>query len=191
MAKALVNALIGADMDSITPGTLNASSVSVTGAGARFPLGTVVVGTDGTEYTYVQAGSSSGAMASTRAANAYAIGKDYRANLMTSARAAAGLGLGFGPQLVIAAHDYFWARTKPSGTGVTVRVAANASADKWLRTTITKGVLGTASTASAVVFPVVVTTAAGASLGVQTVPALAARLNAMGVQTIASALAPI
>jgi hypothetical protein len=124
-------------------------------------LGTVVNGINGTRYMLVQAASTSAAMASTKAPNAYAIGSTFRAKLMTSTQALAGLPLGFAPQAVIAAHDYFWARI--AGVGFNARVAASASAAKFLRTTATAGRLGTASTASAVTFQAVITAIASAS----------------------------
>jgi hypothetical protein len=103
-------------------------------------------------------------MATTTAPNAYAILSTYRAKLMTSALAGQGLGLGFAPEKVIAAHDYFWARI--SGTGFRARVAASASAAKFLRTTATAGRLGTASTASCFSFQAVITALASASTSV-------------------------
>lgn len=156
MALSLVGAPIGANVDAVNTGTTTTG-----GSGAPMALGTRVSGVDGTVYQLVQAASTSGAMASVKAPNAYAILSTGRAKLVTSAQAAAGLAVGFAPPKVIVAHDYFWARI--GGTGFTARVAAAASAAKYLRTTATAGRLGTASTASAVVIPAVITAIASAS----------------------------
>lgn len=162
-AQALVGGPIGVNVDDVVAGT-SINGVFGTGYGAPLQLGTKVTGKDGTQYILVQAASTSAAMASARAPNAYAIGSNFRAKLMTSAQALAGLGLGFAPAAIIAAHDYFWARI--TGTGFTARVAASASAAKFLRTTTTAGRLGTASTASAVTFAAVITAIASASTSV-------------------------
>lgn len=155
MSLSLVGAPIGANVDDVSAGT------AVTGAGAPNRLGTRVNGVDGTVYVLVQAASTSGAMASVKAPNAYAILSTFRAKLVTTAHAAAGLSVGFAPPKVIVAHDYFWARV--GGTGFTARIAASASAAKYLRTTTVAGRLGTASTASAVVIPAVITAIASSS----------------------------
>lgn len=182
MSLSLVGAPIGANVDVLTAGRTNDAGAYATGVGAPMQLGTVVNGVDGTRYMLVQAASTSGAMASTRAPNAYAILPTFRAKLMTTALALAGNGLGFAPQLVIAAHDYFWARI--AGTGFSARVAASAGASTYLRTTTTAGRLGTASTASSIPFQAVITAAASASTSagntVRTV--YAGQLAPIGVQ---------
>jgi hypothetical protein len=153
MAKPLVGAPIGADVDGVSAGT------TVNGVGAPLQLGTRVNGVDGTEYVLVQAGAA--LMASTKAPNAVAIDEDYQAQLMTSALAAAGHGLGFAPQAVIADNDFFWARV--GGSNFNHRASASTAADAFLRTTITAGRLSATSTASAVAFPAVLVVAASAS----------------------------
>jgi hypothetical protein len=84
---------------------------------------------------------------------------------MTSALAGAGHGLGFAPigtsVPLIPDNSFFWARV--GGTNFNARVAASAAVDTFLRTTTTAGRLGTASTASAIVFPVVIVAVASAS----------------------------
>lgn len=192
MGLSLVGAPIGANVDEVTPGAL-VNGTYVTGAGAPCNLGTRVSGTDGTMYVLVQAASTSGAMASTAAPNAYAILSTFRAKLVTSAQAAAGLGVGFAPPKVIAAHDYFWARV--GGTGFTARVSAGASAARYLRTTTTAGRLGTASTASAVVVPAVITAIASSStsagaLGRTTRTIYAGVMAPLGTQPTATTLNP-
>lgn len=145
---------VGANPDRVTSGT------STDGESAEFKLGTRAYGPDGTEYVYVQAGAA--LLSATTDPNAIAIDENYQAQLMTTALALVGHELGFAPAAVIADNDFFWART--NGSNFNGRVAASASADTYLRTTVTAGRLGTASTASAVVFTgVVIVTAASAS----------------------------
>ena len=181
-AVAAVSGTIGPNTDSVTAGT-SINGVYGTGYGAPMQLGTVITSPNGGEYMMVQAASASAAMASARAPNAYAILATFRAKLMTSAQAAAGLGLGFAPLAVIAAHDYFWARI--GGTGYSARVAAGASAAKYLRTTATAGRLGTASTASCISFQAVITAIASASTS-------AGAITTNTIRTVyASKLAPI
>lgn len=153
MSKPLVGAPIGADVDGVYTGT------TTNGENAPLQLGTTVQGIDGTEYVLVQAGAS--LMASTRSPNAVAIDEDYQAQLMTTALAGAGHGLGFAPQAVIADNAFFWARI--AGSNFNHRVVASAAADTFLRTSVTAGRLATGSTASAVYFPAVLVTAASAS----------------------------
>ena len=184
MALTLVGGVIGPNVDEVSSGTIT------TGAGAPQPLGTRITGVDGTVYILVQAASTSAAMASVRAPNAYAILSTHRAKLVTSAQAAAGLALGFAPPKVIVAHDFFWARV--GGTGFTARVKPSASALRYLRTTTSAGRLGTASTASAVVFPVVITSVASASTSAsQTVRTIyAGTIAPLGTQPTATTLSP-
>lgn len=155
MSLALVGAPIGANVDDVIPGVDSAGNAVL----PPMQLGTVVQGVDGTQFILVQAGAS--LMASTDGPNAVAIDEDYQAQLMTSALAAAGHGLGFAPQAVIEDNAFFWARV--NGSGFNARVAASAAADTFLRTTLVAGRLGTASTASAVAFPAVIVAVASAS----------------------------
>lgn len=146
--------MIGANVDRISAGT------TTNGVNAEFPLGTRVIGKDNTEYVYVQAAAA--LMTATTDPNALAIDEDYQASLMTTALALNNYELGFAPQAVIADNDYFWARV--NGSNFNIRVSASAAADTYLRTTVTAGRLGTASTASAVTFTgVVLVVAASAS----------------------------
>jgi hypothetical protein len=154
VSKVLATPVIGVDVDGVSPGT------TTFGENAKHQLGTVVVGVDGTRYIYVQAGAA--IMTTVNGPNAVGIDENYEATLMTTANALAGHMLGFAPQAVIADNDFFWARVR--GSNFNARVAASAAADTYLRTTATAGRLGTASTASAVVFySVVLVTAASAS----------------------------
>ncbi len=146
--------LIGPNMDRVTSGT------TTNGAQSEFRLGTRVTGPDGNEYLYVQAGAA--LLTATTDPNALAIDEDFQAQLMTTALALVNHELGFAPAAVIADNDFFWARTR--GSSFNARVSASAAADTYLRTTVTAGRLGTASTASAVTFTgVVLVTAASAS----------------------------
>lgn len=158
MALALATPVIGANVDRVTAGT------TTNGVNAEFALGTRVVGVDGTEYMYVQAAEA--ITTAITSPNAVGIDEDYQASLMTTALANAGYQLGFAPLGsgidVIPDNSFFWARI--SGSNFNARVAASAAADTYLRTTITAGRLGTASTASAVVFTnIVIVAAASAS----------------------------
>lgn len=163
MSLALVGAPIGVNVDAVIPAVANDDGTFTTGKGGPVALGTVVNGVDGTRYMLVQASSTSGAMASTDAPNAYALLEDGRAKLMTATLAAAGNGLGFAPQAVIEAHDFFWARI--AGRGFNARVGVGASASKFLRTTATAGRLSTASVDGNVFFPAVLVTAAASASG--------------------------
>lgn len=146
--------LLGANVDQIDAGT------TTNGERAQFTLGTRCHGPNNQEYVYVQAGAA--LMAATTDPNAIAIDEDYQAQLMTTALALAGHELGFAPQAIIADNSFFWARV--NGSNINARVSASAAADTYLRTTVTAGRLGTASTASAVAFTgVVLVTAASAS----------------------------
>jgi hypothetical protein len=173
MSKPLVGAPIGVDVDGIYTGT------TTNGQNAPIQLGTVVNGTDGLEYVFVQAAAS--LMASTKAPNALAIDEDYQARLMTSTLGAEGHPLGFAPAAIIADNAFFWARTK--GATFNARVAASTAADAYLRTTITAGRLSVTSTASAVIFPAVIVAAASASTsaGNSVREVLAGRLAAVRV----------
>jgi hypothetical protein len=157
MSRPLVGAPIGANVNDVVAGT------TTDGEGAPQILGTVVNGVDGTTYVLVQAGAA--ITASTKAPNAVAIDENYQAVLMTSALAAAGHGLGFAPIgtgiPVIPDNSFFWARV--GGSNFNARVAASTAADTFLRTTATAGRLSATSTASAIVFPVVLVVAASGS----------------------------
>jgi hypothetical protein len=141
-----------------------------------YNLGARVLGTDGGEYVYVQAGAA--ITSAVNGPNAVAIDEDFQAVLMTTALALAGHELGFAPIAntvadvpLIPDNAYFFAQVK--GSNCSGRVSASASADAYLRTTIVPGRLGTASTASAVVFTgcvlVVAASASGGSFNQGTV----------------------
>ncbi len=150
--------LVGANVDQIDAGT------TTNGERALFALGTRCKGRDNTEYVYVQAAEA--ITTAITSPNAVAIDEDYQASLMTTALALTNFELGFAPIgsgiAAIPDNSYFWARV--NGSNFNARVAASAAADTYLRTTATAGRLGTASTASAVVFTgVVLVVAASAS----------------------------
>lgn len=152
-SKAVIPGIIGLDVDATYTGT------TTDGQNSPYTLGTRVFDTQGNEYMLVQAAAA--LMAATTDPNALAIDENFQASLMTTALAQNSYELGFAPRAIIADNAFFWARVGGLFTG---RVAASAAADTYLRTTITAGRLGTASTASAVVFTgCVITTAASAS----------------------------
>lgn len=142
----------------------------------KFNLGARVSGSDGSEYLYVQAGAA--ITTAVNGPNAVAIDEDFQAVLMTTALAKAGHQLGFAPIAntvadvpLIPDNAYFFAQI--SGSNCSARVAASASADAYLRTSLVAGRLSTASTASAAVFTgaviVVVASASGGSFNQGTV----------------------
>lgn len=161
MGNKLSTPVIGVNVDDVYTGATAANQAS------PYPLGTRVTGEDGCEYLLVQATETITTVTSgvSKSPNAVAIDEDYQASLMTTALALNNYELGFAPigsVSAIAQYNYFWARV--SGSNFNARVAASAAADTYLRTTITAGRLGTASTASAVVFyGVVIVAAASAS----------------------------
>ncbi len=159
-SQVLLGAPLGADIQSVSTTPL-------------FNLGARVYGTDGSEFVYVKAGAA--ITTGINQPNAVAIDEDSNAVLMTTALALAGHELGFAPLAVstadlanvavIPSASYFFAQTK--GSNCLIRASASAAADTYLRTTITAGRLGTASTASAVVFTgVVLVVAASASTSI-------------------------
>lgn len=158
VSLALSTPVIGVNVNRVTAGT------TTDGANAELQLGTRTIGPDGTEYVYVQA---SGAVTTAiTSPNAVAIDENFQAALMTTTLALEGHELGFAPIGsgidLIPDNSFFWARV--NGATFNARVSASAAADTYLRTTITAGRLGTASTASAVVFyGVVIVAAASAS----------------------------
>ena len=163
---ALATPVIGANVNRVDFGT------TVDGVNATQRLGTRITGDDGTMYVYVQAAAAITTTAAPFSPNAVAISPAYQAALMTTALANDGQELGFAPIAantadgvnvdVIPDNAFFWARVM--GSNFPVRVAISAAANTYLRTTINAGRLGTASTASAVVFTgVVINAAASAS----------------------------
>lgn len=153
VTKSTVPPIIGLDVDATYAGT------TTDGANSPYALGTRVFDSVGNEYMLVQAAAA--LMTATTDPNCVAIDENFQASLMTTALALNSYEIGFAPRAVIADNTFFWARV---GGLFTARVAASAAADTYLRTTITAGRLGTASTASAVVFTgAVITAAASAS----------------------------
>lgn len=154
----ITNGPVGANPDRVTTGT------TTNGENREFALGTRAYGPDGCEYVYVQAAEA--ITTAVTSPNALAIDEDYQASLMTTALALNNYELGFAPIgsgiPLIPDNSFFWARV--AGSNFNARVSASAAADTYLRTTITAGRLGTASTASAVVFyGAVIVVAASAS----------------------------
>lgn len=133
---------------------------------AEFALGTKVVGTNGTDYTYVVAGEA----ISTTTSEPFALGIDenFTALKGTAAGALDNHSFGIAPQLAIASGSYFWARAMNSGYDVPLRVAASVGADVVIGfgASATAGRLQasvTASAGNAIVMGVMITDAASAS----------------------------
>lgn len=141
-------------MSHLTSGVIGADLANPSTADT-FAVGDRQVGTDGTEWVYVQA---SGAITQY---DCVAIDEDYQAAAMTTALGNAGHRVGFA-QAAFADDEYGWVAI--GGSNITVRCEV-ATADQTLRTTVSAGVLSTASTASAVKFAGLVATTAVASTG--------------------------
>ena len=126
----------------------------------EFKLGTMAVGSDGTEWVYVQA---SGAITQY---DAVAIDENFQAAALTTALNGAGHKLGFA-QVAFVDNDYGWVATR--GSNISVRVASSCAADARLYTTTTAGVLddASASAASRVYGAVAVTAATGTVMAVE------------------------
>lgn len=105
----------------------------------KFPLGTVALGTDGTEWMYVKATS---AIAANYCA---AIDHDFNAVPITAALAAAGHTIGFA-QTAFSSGDYGWIPLR--GSNINVAVAASCAKNVQLYTTATAGVLDDTATST-------------------------------------------
>ena len=129
---------------------------------ADFSLGTRVIGSDGTEWVYVQA---SGAITQYYAV---AIDENYQAAHLTTALNGAGHMLGFA-QVAFADNDYGWVAVR--GSNIKVKVAASCTADARLYTTTNAGILddASASAASRVYGVVAVTAGATAATAVEVI----------------------
>lgn len=144
-----VTSVIGVDTDSVDDT-------------AKFSLGTVAQGDDAT-YQYVLAAATISTVSTEASRFSVAIDENYSASLITTANATTWRRHGVAPAKAVASGKYFWARVVGNGP---MRVVASAAADVSLRTTTTAGRLGSASTASSVVYPgIVLVTAASASGG--------------------------
>lgn len=133
---------------------------------AAFALGTKVYGTDGTDYTYVQAAEA----ISTTVNEPYAlcIDEDFQALKATAAGALENHSFGIAPRQIIANDAYFWARAMQHGQEVPLRVAASVGANVvvGLGNGATAGRLQasvTASAGNAIVLGVMITAAASSS----------------------------
>lgn len=126
---------IGVGLATTTAGT------TTDGVGALFTLGQKVIGNNGTEWIYVQAG------AAITQYDCVLINKSNQAVPITSTLATQASGssnhtVGFA-QVAFADNDFGWVALK--GAGISCRGVALASGDVRLFTTATAGVLGTSS----------------------------------------------
>lgn len=142
---------IGVNLSETTAGT------TTNGANAKFRLGQNVLGSDGSRWVYVQAGSA------ITQYDCVAIDEDYQAVPMTKALADAGHQPGFA-QVAFSDNDFGWVAVSLPGNG-SVRVAASCAADVQLYTTSTAGVLDDTSASQTIIRGVVIV-AAGTSGGV-------------------------
>jgi hypothetical protein len=118
---------------------------------AEFKLGECNVGSDGTEWVYVQA---SGAVSQY---DAVAIDEDFQARALTKALADAGHTIGVA-QAAFTDDQYGWVALK--GTNISVNVLSSCASDSQLYTTGTSGKLDDASTNQTAIDGIVITTAA-------------------------------
>lgn len=148
MANATSGAL-GVNFTTTTTGT------TTNGAGALFALGTVVDGTDGSKWIYVQA---NGAITQY---DVVGIDEDYQASTITSALAGAGYLPGFA-QVAFADNDMGWVALR--GSNINVRAAQSCAADTLLYvgcTGVSAGVVDDASVTGRVTLQGVVLVTAG------------------------------
>lgn len=148
----------GATPSRVTAGT------TTDGVGAEWALGTRMVGIDGQEYVYVQAGAA--ISTTTNQPFTLAVDENYQAVKITKALASAGHMIAVAPQQIISDNDFFWAITR--GSNFNMKVAVSCAADVNLWTTATAGVLDDTSGASHVVVlgvKLVVAASASASAG--------------------------
>ena len=120
--------------------------------GIDYQLGECAMGSDGTEWVYVQAG---GAIAQY---DAVGIDEAFQAAALTKAIADAGHTVGVA-QAAFADNEYGWVATK--GSNISVNVLANCAADTQLYTTATAGKLDDAAASQTPIDGIVITTAAG------------------------------
>lgn len=144
----VTSGMVGVSLTELTAGT------TTDGAGAKFALGTVVNGTDRTQWTYVQAGAAIGQY------DWVAIDENFQAVKGTKALADAGHQVGFA-QVAFADNDMGWVCT--SGANITVNTLASCAADVQLYTSGTAGSLDDTSASQTLIRGVVQVAAATAS----------------------------
>jgi hypothetical protein len=120
--------------------SLAGANAAATTTTKEHTLGTVALGTDGTEWVYC---ISSGAITQFQAVG---INEDFDAYSLTTALAAQSDKIGFA-QVAFGAGEYGWVATR--GTNIKVRTKASAAADAQLWTTASAGVLDDATAAAA------------------------------------------
>lgn len=133
MAQIVTTPTIGINLGVTVAGT------TTNGAGAEWAMGTVVNGTDGTRWMYVQA---NGAIT---AYDAVAIDEDFQAAPITKALADTGLEIGFA-QMAFTDNDFGWVAM--AGSNISMRTAAASVVDSALYTSTTAGVLSSTTNTS-------------------------------------------
>lgn len=122
---------------------------------AQFALGTIALGSDGTEWVYVQAG------AALVAGDCVGINENFDATGLTLTTANDADRIGFA-QVAFANDDFGWVALR--GSNINCRVKASCAADAQLWTTASAGVLDDATAAGAEkVDGIVMVTANGAA----------------------------
>lgn len=139
MTEYVTQSLIGVDFYTVTAGT------TTDGAGAPFPLGTRVSGTNNTVWVMVQAAEAIATLVDNPLL--LAININFQASIATQALVAAGNLVGWSPNIAsIADNDIFWACL--SGNNIPASLSASTSAGVRLFVSATAGRLTSASTST-------------------------------------------
>ncbi|WP_417790632.1 hypothetical protein [Terasakiella pusilla] len=145
-------------------------------ASAKFELGTVSAGNDGSEWVYVQADAGG----VTGAGSVVLIDEDYAADMIDTTNSASAFGQMVGVASAAATASYYgWVQRKGTAN---IQVAASCGANSAINTTSTAGQLDDDATSGAeVIDGVILTTAqggggAGAAEGVLDYPSVGATL---------------
>lgn len=142
----ITSGLLGANLGATTAGT------TTDGVGAKFALGTICTGSDGSVWQYVQAG------AAITQYSWVAIDENFQAVMGTKTLADAGHGVGFA-QVAFADNDFGWVCTHAGGN-ISVRLLASCAADVQLYTSGTAGALDDTSGSQTLIRGVVAVVAA-------------------------------
>jgi hypothetical protein len=147
-------------------GPYSGVNLTVVNTTADFPVGTIVTGTNSSLWEYVKAETADVAQYA-----AVAINGSGNAQNCTTAIAATSRKIGFA-QVAIACGSYGWVARM--GVGLTVKIAASATANAQLYTTATAGTLDSTKVTAGGLGGVFLGNTAGSGGGVSTIPTNAA-----------------
>jgi hypothetical protein len=155
----ITNGLIGTNLTRTTAGT------TTDGENAEIQLGTTALGTDGTEWVYVQAGAAISQY------HAVGIDENFQAAPLTNTVAATSHKVGFA-QVAFSDNDFGWVATR--GSNISVKTRASCAADVLLYSTASSGRLddtvgGSGIAVTGVVLVVAASTSASAGSTVREV----------------------